>query len=77
MTYYEQTFTTTATRPHASTHMTDRDLKVTRDVARRVLTYVVAAVLMLVVVFSAVEMTMGYGLTDVGHSPQPDQGPVL
>ena len=43
----------------------------------RVLTYVVAALLTLVVMLGAFEMTMGYGLTEVGHSPQPDQGPVL
>ena len=77
MTQYEQTLATGLTRPHASTHLGERDERAMGAFALRALTYVVAAVLMLVVLFGAVEMTMGYGLTDVGHSPQPDHGPVL
>lgn len=77
MTQYEQTLTTGLTRPHASTRQGEHDEKAMGAFASRAFTYVVAAVLMLLVLFGAVEMTMGYGLSDSLHSPQPDQGPVL
>ena len=67
MTSYQQTL------PHASpVRVPHIDLRS----ASRAASIALAVLIALIVLAVAVEMTMGYGLTNAGHSPQASHEPV-